>query len=186
MDVRRKEFLALFQTRTATDPYTGKERKEAVYIGPVYRLRMETSARKRASAWLVASWLVAAAAYVLSGLTNAASSRCFYVFPFYAAALFPLFYWGLGVLRVCRLSEHMTEVDRDAGPERLHRSALGCAVLAALHTAANIVFLALGGAGQSAAAEAIALAGVALMGLGALGALRLLKSLEDACEKQEA
>lgn len=184
--MRRKEFLALFQTRTTTDPYTGKERKEAVYIGPVYLLRMEASARRRTSAGLLAIWLAAAAVYVLAGLANAAGSRCFYVFPFYAAALFPLFYWGLGVLRVCRLSERMTEVDRDAGPERLHRSALGCAVLAALHTAADIVLLALGGAGESAAAEAIALAGVALMGLGALGSLKCLKPLEDACEKQEA
>lgn len=184
MGLRRKEFLALFQTQISVDPYTGKESRKAVYIGPVYRVHMERFEAKRTGRRILAIWIAALTVYVLAGMTNAGSSRCFYVFPFYAAALFPLFYWGMGTLRVVRLKERVTEVDRDAGPERLHRSALGFAAIAGLHTAADVVFLALGGAGERLTAEMTTLLGVALAGVGALGTLKLLKPLEDALEKE--
>ncbi len=182
--MRRKEFLNLFQNQTTVDPYTGKESRKAVYIGPVYRTSIERLAAKRTGRRILVLWIASLAVYVLAGMTNAGSSRCFYVFPFYAAALFPLFYWGMGTLRVIRLKERITEVDRDAGPERLHRSAVGFAIITGLHTAADAVFLALGGAGERMTAEMITLLGVALAGFGALGALKLLKPLEDALEKE--
>lgn len=182
--VKRKEFLALFQTQTTVDPYTGKESKKAVYIGPVYRISMEEAVVKRTVRKMLVLWLISLAVFILVGTVNAESSRCFYVFPFYAAALFPLLYWGMGALRLLRQKVCFTEVDRDAGLGRLHRSALGFVVIAALHTLADGVFLALGGAGEKPAAEMIALLGVVLSGLGAAGSLRLLGPLEEACKKE--
>lgn len=179
--MKRKEYFALFETRTVTDPYTGKDKRTAVYIGPKYRASLGGSALKRVNRQLAVLWLLGAAAFAAAGLLNAPSSRCFYVFPFYAAYLFPLFYWGMGVFRMFRLPSPFTRVDKDAGPDRLHRSAIGCVVVAALHTVGDAVFLLLGGANGHMSTELAALCGVALCGLLAAASLVRLKAFQ--CEE---
>lgn len=39
--LKRKEYCALFDTRVRTDPYTGRDRRETVYIGPYYTLDVD-------------------------------------------------------------------------------------------------------------------------------------------------
>ena len=89
-----------------------------------------------------------------------------------------MFYWGYGAVRLARCKARFTEVDKDEGVDRVRVSALSAAILSGLHTAGEIVLLCLGGGADALAREIFSLAGVALTGVLALVALRLVARLE--------
>ena len=180
--MKRKEYCALFDTRVRTDPYTGRDRRETVYVGPYYTLDVDGRARKRAGGALAAIWAACVCVFVVCGLTNANGSRCFYVLPVYLLLRWPLFYMGMAVFRILRMAERFTAVDRDEGIERARRCAGAMAVLCTLHTLGDAVLMILGGGKPGV--EAFYLAGIALMGMGGIAALRLLRRLMPREQKE--
>ena len=177
-EIKRREYLALFEARMTIDPATGKEKRSSEYVGPWYVLSVDEARKGRECLVMLALWAVALAGFIVSGLSNASGSRCFYVLPFFLLLPFPLFYWALGILRLWRSPSRFTEVDKDEGVDRVRVSALSAAILSGLHTAGEIVLLCLGGGADALAREIFSLAGVALTGVLALVALRLVARLE--------
>lgn len=171
--LRRKEYLSLFETKTHVDPYTGKDKRVAVYIGPWYAFSASKRERRRLSGTSLALWGLSAALMVACGLTNAEGGRTFYTLPFYLFAFFPLFYLGMGLAKVFRCADRFTEVTKDEGVDRVRVSAMGMAALAGLHTVGEIVLMLLGGAGDALWREVWYGAGIALAGVCALLILRL-------------
>jgi hypothetical protein len=167
------------------DPATGKEKHSSVYVGPWYVLSVDESRKGRECLVMLALWTVALAGFILGGLSNANGSRCFYVLPFYLLLPFPLFYWALGIVRLWRSPSRFTEVDKDEGYDRIGVSALGAAILAGLHTAGEIVFLLLGGAGDALTRDILSLGAVLLLGLCALCTHRTVKPLEPLLQEKQ-
>ena len=185
-EIRRREYLSLFTTKTTVDPYSGKDQRAAVYIGPWYVLPVQGQGKRRVCVQLLALWAVALIAFLLCGFSNARGSRVFYVLPFYLLLPFPLFYWILGVFRFWRSPVRLTEVDKDEGYDRLRVSTLGAVALCGLHTAGEAVLLALGGAGEALSLEVLYTLGIVLAGLCAWASRRILRPLEPLAEAEES
>ncbi|MEG1014264.1 MAG: hypothetical protein RSI33_08455 [Clostridia bacterium] len=175
--MNRKQHGALFDMLVKTDPYTGKDKRIAVYIGPYYALEGENHDKKRLCAWLITAWALCVLVFAACGLANAQSSRCFYVLPFFMLLPFPLFYLGLAVIRMASMPQRFTAVDKDASIDRAGRCTIGLMIGSALHTLAEVVFLALGGASGKLSTEIGTALGVLAMGICAFGMWRALKAL---------
>ena len=175
----------MFKTLVRTDPYTGKDKREAVYIGSYFGFPVEDARRRRVCGWAVALWALALGAMIGCGLINYNGSRCFYVLPFYLFSVFPLFYGGWGALRLARCKARITAVDKDEGYDRLRSSAIGLAILSGLHTIGEIVLMLLGGADGALVREIVCAALMAGTGVCALVTLRLIQPLEPVAEAKD-
>lgn len=137
--MRRKELLQLYEKVKRVDPKTGKEKSEARYKGKYYRVdaaRKRTAVRKL---WLCFG--AAVALFLLAGLVPSWSSLCGYVAPWYMLCLLPMLYLLMGTVRMTRMSERLTEVDRHDGFGYVKNASIGLAVLGAAWTVADAVFL---------------------------------------------
>lgn len=162
-DIRRREYLKLYEMTTKVDPETGRDKRVVRYIGPWFSvLNGET---RRTGGRSLILFLLSAAAYVAAAFQNPPGSRCFYVLPFFLFELFPLFYWVYGAVRTLLLKPRFTAVDKDESLDRIKASALGAAILSGLHTLGEIVFLILGQAGERASTELFCAGMLLLVGL---------------------
>ena len=184
-EIKRREYLALFEARMTIDPATGKEKRSSEYVVPWYVLSVDEARKGRECLVMLALWAVALAGFIVSGLSNASGSRCFYVLPFFLLLPFPLFYWALGILRLWRSPSRFTEVDKDEGYDRLRVSSLGAAALSGLHTAGEAVFLLLGGARGAPGRELLLMAAVLVLGLCALLTHRAMRPLEPVLQQKD-
>lgn len=176
--LRRKQYVALYRESVSTDPYTGKQKRVNVYVGPWYEMSVDAEQKRRLCALLLVLCALSVAVFAACGFLNTAGSRCFYVLPFYLLLPFPLFYGCYGAVRLARQKPRFTEVDRDEGLDRARTSALGAAILAALHTLGEVVLMCLGGAKVALAREIVCTLGIALAGACALAAFMRLRRLE--------
>ncbi|MEG1891508.1 MAG: hypothetical protein RR065_06855 [Clostridia bacterium] len=176
--MNRRQYCALYEMRVKTDPDTGREKRESVYIGPFYTLTVDQRTRNAKGAALCGLWALQLGLYVAYGFANAPGSRCFYVLPFFLFLLLPMIYAGMAAFRIVRMPQRFTEVAREEGVERAGRCAVATIVLCACHTVGEVVFLALGGAGERLAVELGCMAAVAIMGVCAGAALVLVRGLK--------
>lgn len=175
--LKRRQYVALFENRVKTDPYTGRQKQVPVYIGPMYAFAADDNRRRRTALWLLALCTASVGLYICYGFINSAGSRCFYVLPLYLLSAFPLFYLCYGAVRLYRLKPSFTKVDKDESADRIRTSALGLGIICAAHTVCEIVFMLVGGAGGLLARELCCTAALLLTGACALIALRLMNDL---------
>lgn len=171
--MRRSEWLKLYTTEDQTDPKTGKPKTYSRYIGPWYTWEPQ---KRKACVWKL--WLglvLAAAAFVIAGLTPSWGSMCIYVSLWYMLCLLPLFYLLLGTWKMTRMQATFTEVDRAEGPGYVRRASLGLGVLGAAWAVADGIFLLLTNLSMTQAEELIFLgcgAATAAVGLVLHGVVR--------------
>ena len=99
--MKREKFNKLFEMGWEENPKNGKPKRVARYIGKYYRV--ELAARDRGRPWLIAEGVAALALFQVGGLVNNLGSHCAWVVPFYAVTALPVFYFLLGVGRLCNL-----------------------------------------------------------------------------------
>ena len=181
--MKREKFNKLFEMGWEENPKNGKPKRVARYIGKYYRV--ELAARDRARPWLIAEGVAALALFQVGGLVNNLGSHCAWVVPFYAVTALPVFYFLLGVGRLCRGKERITQMDLEDGIQRGQRSALSLTVLGALWVLSDLVFLIARGAGGQLGRELIfMLCGAATAGIGVLAG-KQLKGIGVTEEMQE-
>jgi len=141
--VKQRRYKKEYRIVTDVDPRTGRPREIAEYTGVYYRLP-EGSPRRRAApigACLALYWL-AAPAYLRFAR---ATGRCAYALLPFMLGLIPGAYGAMGLAVLARAPERMTIVQRESGPGRLLRSALGCGLFSALGAAGCAVYLSVAG-----------------------------------------
>ncbi len=123
----------------------GAGRRGAVYAGEYFGCPAgSASVRQRALAsapWTALYWL-AALAYLR---TARATGRCFYALVPFIIGLMPGAYAIMGLIAMLRAPERMTVVQRENGPGRLTRAALGCGIFSAVGCVGCAAFLSVGG-----------------------------------------
>ena len=179
--MKERKYKDRYQIVTTVDPRTGRERREARYNGEYYRFPPGTPAARRRAALpgaALALYWVLALAYLRLGN---ATTRCLYALPPFLIGLLPGFYALMGLWAMLKAPERMTIVQRENGPGRLTRAALGCGVFTALGAAGGIVFLSLSGQWAASWIDApLAVAAAAAAWLAFAAARRALNALEEA------
>lgn len=137
--MRHRDMMKLFVTEYHTDPKTGKEKPVARYIGPVYTI--EKKQRRACAIRCWAGWVLGAAAFAVAGQTPCWAQLCGYVAPWFILCLMPLFYLLLGSVKLLRMKESFTEMDRSDSFGYVQRSGLGLIALGSAWTIATAVFL---------------------------------------------
>lgn len=164
--MKRGHYRTYYDLETVVDPYTGKERKRAIYKGTYYRLTLAAQETRKRALILILFALLYLGIFLLCGFLNLPSSRCIYVFPFYLFMLFPLFYWLMALCRLFALPPRFTEPERDQSIGSALRSARGLTVLCGLYVIGAAVFMLLGGANDRLWEEL--LGALAMLAVGAL------------------
>lgn len=116
----------------------GKEVREAVYTGKYYTLK--DGARPLLGAGLAGFMLYLACALAFLSL-NLAGTRCLYVLPVFLCGLFPAAYWAMGLFALWRAPEKMNVTQKEKGPARVMKSALGCAVCSGAALIGDIILM---------------------------------------------
>lgn len=137
--MRHRDLMKLYTTEYRTDPKTGKEKPVHCYIGPMYT--MEKKQRRACALHCWAGLALGAAAFAVAGLTPCWAQFCSYVAPWFILCLFPLFYLLLGSIKLLRLKESFTEIDRADSFGYVQRSGLGLMALGGAWVIATVVFL---------------------------------------------
>lgn len=116
----------------------GREKRRAVYQGDWYHMHAQ-DARFKFQALI--SLGLCLCAYLIYMKLNSPSGRCMYVLPLAACALIPLAYWAMGVIAIFRNPEKMTRLQKENGPGRALRSALGCSILLGVASIGDVIFI---------------------------------------------
>ncbi len=137
--MRRKEMLKLFETEYKVDPATGREKRVSRYIGPWYT--MEKKQRLACAIKGGIAWALGVAAFITAGVLPTWAGLCNYVVPWLILCLLPLFYLALGVVKLARLKEPFSELDKAESLGYVSASGLGLAVLGGLWSLTTVIFL---------------------------------------------
>lgn len=137
--MRRREVLKLFETEYKIDPATGKEKRVNRYIGPWYTF--DKKQRKACAIKGGIAWLLGVAAFITAGVMPTWAGLCDYVVPWLILCMLPLCYLGMGVVKLLRLKDEFTEIDKAESTGYMQTSSLGLAVLGGLWSISTIVFL---------------------------------------------
>lgn len=136
--MKERKFINDWVNEVRLDEKTGRDRRVPVYTGIWYEADAKgggLAARRGAY------WIPLAACFALTILffvTDDAATRSLPVFLPAAAALFPLFYWTLGVIGVFRLKERFTRVQREKSYGRILHSSIGCMICLGIAFAGNM------------------------------------------------
>ena len=137
--MRRIEMQKLFINEYEVDPKTGKDKMVRRYVGPWYT--MEKKKRCTCALLCLAGWVLALVAFITAGVLPTWAGLCNYVVPWYILCMLPLFYLLLGSMKLLRLKEQFTEIDKSESQGYLKTSGIGLAVLGALWSITTIIFL---------------------------------------------
>ena len=137
--MRRNDIRKLFTTEYQVDPATGKEKAVNRYIGPWYTLEKKT--RRVWGIRFALAWLAGLAAFIAAGVIPSWAGLCNYVVPWYILCMLPLFYLVLGIVKLMRLKDEFTQIDRSESVGYVQTSGLAQAVLGAAWSIATVIFL---------------------------------------------
>lgn len=137
--MRFRDVKKLYTTEYRIDPDTGKERPTMRYIGPMHTL--ERPQRRSALLRSLAGLALGAAAFAVAGLTTCWAQLCWYVAPWFMLCLLPLFYLLLGTIKLLRLKEQFTEIDRADSFGYVRMAGLGLMVLGGAWAISAGIFL---------------------------------------------
>lgn len=116
----------------------GREKRRAVYKGEWFAPD-DRDVRFKYRAPI--PFALCAAAYLIYMKLNTPSGRCMYVLPLAACALIPLVYWAMGIVALWRNPDTLTRLQKETGPGRVLRSAVGCGVLLSMAVIGDLIFL---------------------------------------------
>jgi len=116
----------------------GHEKRRAVYRGEWYSMDAQDEKMKIS---VLIPFALCAIAYLIYMKFNTPSGRCMYVLPPAACALIPLVYWAMGIFALLRNPAKMTRLQKENGPGRVLRSAIGAGVLLAMAVVGDIIFI---------------------------------------------
>ena len=126
-------------------PGADGEKRRVEYVGDYYRYPADGPAsrgRARFPAACAGAYWVAALAYLR---TARATSRCLYALVPMMIGLLPGVYMLLGLASMLGAPERLTVVQKENGPGRLTRAALGCGVFSAIGAVGCAVYLSISG-----------------------------------------
>ncbi len=126
---------------TRFDERTGKEKRVPVYRGEYYRFDESLFPRSRRIPEGTGGCALFLLPLVLWFLLDFPATRVLYVFLPAALGLFPAVYWILGLLTLFSAPEKMTRLQKEKGPARMLRCAAACALLAAMASLGDLVYL---------------------------------------------
>ena len=177
--MKKSRYRSLFTVHTHVDPKTGAARKSAVYTGSYYRIVSTGAERSALLKRFTPSIALSVGIFLAYGFMDLPSTRYYLTLPFYVLMLPALFYWALSAVRIIRLPEVFTQVQRDRSLQTCTQSAYIFAALCGLFAAGMVVLLATGGAGNLWPYET--LWAVAMLAAGALGvyAAKQAKTLQN-------
>lgn len=142
--MKERRYKEQYRLVNQIDERTGRETRIPVYQGKYYQFSLSLKDHGlfsiKCSALCAAVWALMLCYLFL----NTPSASCMYVLPLLACALFPAFYWILGCVRLFRVPENMTIVQKEESIGRIVHSALGCAALSILSLIGDIIFLLFG------------------------------------------
>ena len=141
--MKERRYKKHFRIVTDVDPRTGRARERAEYSGEYYRFAQGEKRKLTATAGLCAAlfWLGA----LIYLFTGRATSHCVYALVPVIAALLPGAYLVFGLVALAASPGRMTVVQKENGPGRLTRAALGCGVFSAIGAAGCAVYLSVSG-----------------------------------------
>ena len=142
--MKQRRYRDSYRLVTDVDPMTGKAREVAEYAGDHYRFPDGEEARRRtviAGSCVALYWALAVVHLRLCRVTG----NCMYALVPFMLGLFPGAYAVMGLWAALRAGERMTVVEKENGPGRLVRAALGCGVFAALGAVGCAVCLTVNG-----------------------------------------
>ncbi len=137
--MRRAEMQKLFITEYQVDPETGKDKAVTRYTGTWYTL--DKKQRRSSAIVCLVVWVLALAAFITAGVLPTWAGLCHYVVPWYILCMLPLFYLLLGSIKLLRLKEQFTEIDKAESLGYIKTSGLGLAVLGGMWSIATVIFL---------------------------------------------
>ncbi|MBQ6399022.1 MAG: hypothetical protein IJI21_02770 [Clostridia bacterium] len=126
-----------------------REKRVPVYRGPLFVFEGGASGKSLALRGLIL-WGLYLALLLAYFRLDFPGTRALFVFLPAGLSLFPCFYWALGLWGLFRAPEKMTRLQKENGPGRVLRSAVGCGACSLGAVIGDAVFLLTGG---SAAAE---------------------------------
>ncbi len=126
--MKERRFINDWVNEVRLNEKTGRDRRVPVYTGIWYKAETKggSLAARRGTYWIL--FAVCFVSAVLFFIADDAATRSLPVFLPAAAALFPLFYWALGVIGVFRLKERFTRVQREKSYGRILHSSIGCMI----------------------------------------------------------
>ena len=143
--MKERRYKKEYRIVTDVDPRTGKARETAVYAGEYFRFPQGSPAPRaralRLLPWVAACWLLMLAHLRLGRVT----SHCIYALVPFMAGVLPGAYALMGLWALYRCPERMTVIQRENGPGRLTRSALGCGTFCAAGAVGCAVYLSVSG-----------------------------------------
>lgn len=172
--MRKDEWLKLYTTDYEVDEKTGKKKAVSRYIGPWYSL--DAAQRRKCALGLWIGLVLGVAAFLTAGLIPTWASMTMYVTPWYICCMLPLFYLLLGTVKITRMKEKITEVDKAEGLGYARYASMGLAVLGGAWLIADGIFLLTGNVTMTMTYELIFLScGAVTAVLGLLMYLRVRK-----------
>ena len=153
----------------------GKEKRVPVYRGPVFGLAPDCD-KKSLLLRALLPWLGCLILLVLFFWLDFPGTRILYVFLPAALALFPCFYWAVGLWALFRAPDRMTRLQKENSIGRILRSAVGCTVFSFAALPGEVIFLLSGGDASREYPGSLILLGAAILALGAANMFRTVHS----------
>ena len=141
--MKERRYKKQFRIVADVDPRTGRARERAEYSGEYYRFPQGEKRKLTVTAGLCAAlfWLGA----LIYLFTGRATSHCAYALVPVIASLLPGAYLLFGLVALAASPGRMTLVQKENGPGRVVRAALGCGALSCAGAVGCAVFLTVSG-----------------------------------------
>ncbi len=179
--MKERRYRNHYRLVTDVNPKTGRLREVAEYAGDYYRFPWDAASVRRQALRIGAAVGLFWALSIAHLRFSRATSHCMYALVPFMLGLLPGAYAIMGLWTTLRLRERMTVVQKESGPGRLVRSALGCGVCSALGAVGCAVFLSVGSQWTDSWAEPLIAAAASAAAWVAFGmSRRFYKSIEKA------
>lgn len=122
-------------------PGDGKGKTQFEYIGEYYGYGLEGKALRQMKLGLAGACVLFVAVYLLSAILVSEGAMWRWVGLFQILTLLGAIYLCMAVGRICLSVEKMTYRDYHAGPLRLKKASMTCAVLSGLTLLAELVYI---------------------------------------------
>ena len=117
---------------------SGHETRVPVYTGNYYRFENDPRSLLIAGCAGLILYLMVAVLFMLLKLRG---TYCIYVLPVFLCGLIPGVYWAMGLFTMWRNPSRMTVVQKEKGPARVLRSALGCGIFTSMSFIGDCILL---------------------------------------------
>ncbi|MBR6706869.1 MAG: hypothetical protein IKI84_09345 [Clostridia bacterium] len=136
--MKERKYINDWVNEVRLDEKTGRDRRVPVYTGIWYKTDAKSGSLAVSRGTCLIPFAVCFVLTILFFIADDAATRSLPVFLPAAAALFPMFYWALGVWSLLRLKERFTRVQREKSYGRIMHSSMGCMICLGIAFVGNI------------------------------------------------